>query len=122
MIKRYSIWQKIEKYMYKQIEYNDKSMNTLAIFLNDGIGFKSYIEFLENPQDDEFSGNISWLEKKGKLVTIEIDNYVYPNMPPFTTTIDNLLTILKEYKRLFYLETNKIEIKLEDNKLSISGE
>ncbi len=108
--------------MYKQIEYNDKSMNTLAIFLNDGIGFKSYIEFLENQQDVEFSGNISWLEKQGKLVTIEIDDYVYPNMHPFTTTIDNLLTILKEYKRLFYLEVDIIKISLDDNVLTITSE
>lgn len=122
MIKKYIVWKKIEKYMYKQVEYNDKSMNTLAIFLNDGIGFKPYVNFLENQKHDEFSGNISWLQKHGKFITIEIDDYVYPNMPPFITTINNLLTMLKKYKRLFYLEVNRIEITLEDDLLTISGD
>lgn len=120
-MKKYSIWQKIEKYMYKQIEYNHVTMDTLDIFLNDGIGFKPYIKYLNDPRRKSFSGNISWLEKKGNLVTIEIDDYVYPSMPLFTTTINNLLKILHEYQKLEDLEVDQIEISLENDKVSING-
>lgn len=121
-MQRFIRWQKLEKYIYKQVECSDKSMDTLCIFLNDGIGFKPYIDFLENAQKIRIGGNLSYLEKQGKMVSIEIDDYVYPDMPSFITTIDNLLTILKEYKRLFYLEVDIIEITIEDDELSIKGE
>lgn len=118
MIKKYSIWQKIEKYMYKKIECSDGSMDSLDIFLNDGLD----INFSEDPQEIKFYGNISHMKKQGKMITVSIDDYVYPDMTPFTTTIDNLLTILKEYKRLFYLEVDRIKISLEDGIVTISGD
>lgn len=107
--------------MYKQDKWSDDSMVTLHMFLNDGVGYKPYINYLNDQQRINISGNISWLQKQGELVTVEIDDYVYPDMPPFTTTIDNLLTILQEYQKLEDLEVDHIEISLDDDVLTIAG-
>ncbi len=80
------------------------------------------MNFLEDTYRIKFSGNISDLEKRDTLVTVFVDDYVFPNMPPFTTTIKNLIAILIEFVRLKDLEVNKIIITLNDDVVTISGE
>lgn len=121
MLKKFITWQHVEKYVYKELEYSDEDMITLSFFLGDGIGIKPFIEFLQNSKETEFFGNISELEKRGKLVKVSIDDYIYPGMPPFTTTIENLIMILEEFKRLRMLEIKKIELILDDENLTITG-
>ncbi|MGE0009354.1 MAG: hypothetical protein AB7F19_02325 [Candidatus Babeliales bacterium] len=123
MIKRKFIWHKLKKNIYRQDSVSDKSIEALAIFLSDGLGFKTYMDFLLDEKRQRFVGNLSWLEKRGDMISIDIDDYVYPDTPIFTTTIRNLITILQEYRRLFYLQVNRIEITIDEfDQVSVTGE
>lgn len=123
MIKRKLVWQQISKNIYRQMSDNDASLEALAIFLKDGLGFKAYIDFLLDKNQQKFVGNLSWLEKHGNMISIDIDDYVYPDTPIFTTTISNLLLILEEYKKLFLLEVDRIEISFDEHgQVAITGE
>ncbi len=110
-----------EGQVYRVKERSDPSMFTLFMFLGDGLGYDSYIKFLEDNKRNEFLGNISVIEKKRTQAVITIDDNIIPNADPFITTINNLIAILKEYKRLELLGVNKIEISLDNDQLSIKG-
>lgn len=115
MNNKISIWRKIEQNGYLQVAYSHPVMLTLEIFLNDGIGFSSYIEFLLDEARQKCAGNLSWLQKTGNMVSIEIDDYVYPDTPVLTTSISNLLKILIEYRELLKADVDKIEIIIDEN-------
>ena len=121
MNKKFIIWQHVQSYIYNEIEYSGEDMMTLSLFLDDGVGIKPYVDFLLDSKRTEIFGNISELEKQGKLVKVSIDDYIYPGMPPFITTIENLIVILEEFKRLRLLETKKIELILDDDILTINA-
>ncbi len=120
-MKRNIIWHKVKNETY-QPECNDELMATLCLFFEDGLPFQSYIDFLENKYKNNFIGNISEMEKKEEKVTISINEHIFPNKPIFVTTIENMVDILQEYQRLYYLGAEKIEIYLDDDKLMIKGE
>ncbi len=119
-MKKFIIWQKIAAGVYKRTNYSHNAMITLALFLIDGLSIQSYIQFLENGEQF-FSGNIADLEKNGDSITIILDEYVFPNMPTFTTTIKNLVTILQEYRKLEKLNVEHISIILDNEQLLIEG-
>ncbi|MGE0009352.1 MAG: hypothetical protein AB7F19_02310 [Candidatus Babeliales bacterium] len=57
------------------------------------------------------------------MVSIEIDDYIYPNTPIFSTSICNLIKIIQEYDRLEDLEVNRIEITIDEfDQVTIVGE
>ncbi len=107
--------------VYRLKERSDPSMFTLFMFLGDGLGYDSYIKFLEDNKRNEFLGNISVVEKKGNEAAITIDDNIIPNADPLITTIDNLVVILKEYKRLELLAVDRIEILFEDGNVRVIG-
>lgn len=113
----------MENEIYKIVSYADDSMFTLALFLKDGLGFAPYINFLENDERAEFSGNISYIEKKGKKVIIYIDDLIFPNQAPFVVTIDGLIKILKEYLDLYITGMNHIQITIDElDQVTVTGE
>lgn len=56
------------------------------------------------------------------MVIIRMHDAIFPNMPPFTTTIENMIEILQEYEKLYFMEIDRIEITLEDDILTIRGD
>lgn len=110
-----------EGQVYRLKERSDPSMFTLFMYLGDGLGYDSYIKFLEDNKRNEFLGNISVIEKKGSEAIITIDDNIISNAVPFITTINNLIVILKEYKRLELLGVDKIEIALDDDQVTVNG-
>ncbi|MGE0009353.1 MAG: hypothetical protein AB7F19_02320 [Candidatus Babeliales bacterium] len=122
MIKKKLILCKLENEIYKIARYSDDSMFTLALFLKDGLGFEPYIKFLENEERAEFSGNISYIEKKQEKAIIFIDDLIFPNQAPFIIAIDDLITILKEYLNLYLLGVDEIEITINEfDQVSVIG-
>ncbi len=121
MIKKFIVWHKLNNGLYQIKEYSNRTMLTLAFFLNDGLPFELYINFLKNENQQEFQGNISLIEKKENIVIISMDDYVYPNMPSFKISIDNLIKIIEEYSRLYFLGVNRIEISLNNGIVTIEG-
>ena len=92
-MEKYITWQRITNRVYKRVNFSDDAMITLSLFIEDGLGSSTYISFLEDKGRQEFSGNISLLEKHGRMVTILLDDTVFPGLPDFTTTVDNLILI-----------------------------
>ncbi len=122
MSKKSLIWKKVKSEIFQVKEYSDDSMFTLAIFLEDGLDVQTYIDFLNNEQKEKLYGNISVLRKKNKIVTASINEDVFSNIIPFTTTIENMIRILQEYEKLYFLRVDRIEIILEDDILTIKGD
>ncbi len=120
-MKKNIIWYKVKNEIYHP-ECNDESMATLSLFFEDGLDFETYINFLQDKHDDKFYGNISTMQKKGSMVTICINEGIFPGMQPFTTTIENMIKILQEYEKLYFLGVGRIEIILEDDTLTIKGD
>lgn len=100
---------------------SDSSLFTLYMFLGDGLYRSSYFEFLENAHEKEFHGNITRMLKQDNMITVLLRQDVIPNMLPFTTTIENLSRIIKEWDRLRLLQVNEINFSLENNVLEMSG-
>lgn len=114
---------KMHRHIYKINTESNESIMGLIYFLNDGVGFDYYVDFLLDEARKECGGNISWLEKNGNIVSIEIDDYVYPDTPIFTTSVSNLLYIIKEFNRLEDLEVDRIQISVDDNdNVNVIGE
>lgn len=103
-------------------EFSDNSMYTLALFLQDGLGYDSYANFLNDKNRQSFGGNISMLEKVGRMVIVTIDDDIIPDAEPLTISIENLLTALKEWHHLRLLEVARIEFVLDNNLLTISSD
>ena len=112
---------RLEKTLYKLSEFGDDSTDTLAIFLQDGLGYDSYANFLIDNNRQSFGGNISMMKKVGRMVIVTIDDDIIPDAEPLTISIENLLTVLKEWHRLRLLEVDGIEIVLDDSLLTVTS-
>ena len=121
MLNRYAICYKLPENMYRLGEHSDESMETLSIFLGDGLSPRTYIEFLEDASKQKFSGNISVLQKYGNRVTMILFDDFFSDMIPLTTTQDNLIKIVREWNRLEDFLVGKIEVVLNDNDVTIIG-
>ena len=55
------------------------------------------------------------MKKVGRMVIVTIDDDIIPDAEPLTISIENLLTVLKEWHRLRLLGVDGIEIVLDDN-------
>lgn len=116
-------WNKLPSGVYRVDKYTDDSMLTLALFLEDGLGIKAYIDFLENEELIKLIGNISMLRKKGEFVSILINEDIFPNMPYLEISISSLICILVEYKKLYLSQVDRIEITIDENDhVTITGE
>jgi uncharacterized protein (DUF736 family) len=120
-MKKNIIWHKVKNEIYHP-ECHDKLMATLSLFFEDGLPFQSYINFLQDNQEEKFYGNISTMRKQRHIVIIRMNEAIFPNMPPFTATIENMIEILQEYEKLYFLGVDIIEITLEDDTLTIKGD
>ncbi len=115
------IWQKTKQNSYMLSEYSDASMFTLDFFLGDGLEPKHYINFLDNKNEITLSCNVSSMQKHNGMVTVTLYDSDLLNLPDFTTTIDNLLKILKEW--YYYQDhlVDVIKISLVGNDLTVLG-
>lgn len=107
---------------YKLDKYSDDTMFTVYMCLTDGLGMESYVNFLENTERVRLGGNICSIVKLGKMVSLSIHEEIIPDLPVFSTSIDNLIKLYKEIKRLEDLGVNKINISLDNDELLILGE
>lgn len=120
-MKQYIYLIKTKPFLYKLEKDSGDTMFVLYLFITDGLRSDSFVEFLEEKEKIRICGNMVNLRKSGNMVTITIDEYVFPDMPTLTVTIDNLITISKEFRRLEEQEVNRIKITFDNNVLSISG-
>lgn len=120
-MKKHAVFVKVKDHMYMFNGASDTSVFTLYMFLGDGLYRVSYFEFLSNSHEHEFYGNVSSMHKEGNNVTVTFYNKIIPGMLPFTTSIENLITIIKEWDRLRLLGVNEIDFSLDNDVLAIVG-
>ncbi len=120
-MKKHAVFEKAQDHMYIFNGASDSSVFTLFMFLGDGLHRVSYFEFLSNGHEQEFYGNITSMHKAGAYITVNLYDHIIPGMLPFTTTIENLVTIIKEWDRLRTLGVDKIDFSLENDVLAIEG-
>ena len=111
---------KIANGYYKLSDNSDKSLYTLYLFLCYGPYPDSYIAFLEDKNRTTFYGNVANLQNNSDLVTIEIDEFLVPDVPSYTITQKNLLEALIGYEKYKILGVDSIEIILDDDVLTIT--
>lgn len=121
IVKKYAVFIKQNRSNYKMVKYSDESMVTLFMLLGDGLGLEHYIAFLQDENQLDFFGNVTSIKKQGNMVIVTLDENMFPDSIPFITTIDNLVNILNENRRFQRLEVDRIEIVLDNNKLSVTG-
>ena len=121
MIKTTAI-EKTNQGYYKTVEGSDQELSTLFTLLILGSSPDIYIKFLLDNSMLEFQDEETDLTKKGNMVSIEINDYLFPGHPLFTTTQPNLLSVLKQWKQIIEIKPDKIELVLLDGKLSIKSE
>ena len=121
-MKKMAVIKKLMQDIIKITEDSNKELNTVFTLLILGSGSDVYITFLKDKNKAEFQDEESILSKKNDLVTIEINDYLFPGHPSFTTTQVNLLNILKEWRRLKELQPDRIELVLEDDVLTMKGD
>lgn len=123
MNKKILILHKLNNGLYQVKSYSDETMNSLAIFLEDGLDLDRYINYLKDSSRLKFYGNIIRMEKKGEEVVIIINEDIFPNMPIFITRIENVVKILNEFLGLVDQQVERIEITLDDlDQVTITGE
>lgn len=121
MLEKYAVWKKTNQNSYIMSQYNDMSMAMLSFLFGDGLGLETYIHYLKDKKEKTFTGNFSIMQKHNSMVTVMIDVEESDVLPDFTTTIENLLRILKEY---YYYEeqlVDVIKISLRGDDLTIIG-
>ncbi len=100
---------------YALVKCADAQLATLFTFLRFGPYKDEYVEFLIDKTRKEFYGNLVNLAKTDAKVVIQIDEYQFPGLPICTISIDNLLTILQEWKLLEKVEPETIILTREND-------
>lgn len=117
------IFQKNRSYSYYEQPCDDLTMDTLQWFFGDGLPFDTYIKFLEDAEKKSFGGNICGMDKYRDRVSVYIQEEICPELLPLDLPIETMLMIVKEYKRLYYLEVEKIEVSFDQyDQVTVTGE
>lgn len=123
MIEKKLQWIKLPSGVYRVDIYTDDSVLTLSLLFEDGLGFQDYIDFFENIDEDEFFGNICVMRKKSNKIVLDINEYVFPGLPSFETKTQNMIEIMKKYRRFLDLNAERIEIIIdESDQITITGD
>ncbi len=69
---------------YQLVEYNDSSMESLFIFMGDGLLLESYVNFLNDKNRTFLCGNVCELVKNEDLVTVNVDQNILSGLSSFT--------------------------------------
>lgn len=121
MLEKYAVWKKTNQNSYIMSQNNDMSMAMLCFLFGDGLGLETYVDYLEDDEKKTFTGNFSMMQKHNSTVTVMIDVEESGVLPDFSTTIDNLIRILKEYHYYEEQLVDVIKISLIGNELTVIG-
>ncbi len=103
--------------MYVRDNYLGDNMATLSLFLMDGLETEKYVDLLQDLCEKEGYFNFSWLKKQGRMVTIYINQDIFPNILPFTISINNLTLILQKLQQLERSSIDKITLSYQDDEV-----
>lgn len=117
----YITWQKLSNGIYKRVSCSDDFMDTLSLFVEDGLETERYVSFLEDKKLQEFYSNISYLKKNGDNVTIFIDNDIFPDMIPYEMKTCNLIAFLNELHKLKKKGAENIRFSLQNDVMDVSS-
>lgn len=120
-MKKTALFTKLKDNLYRFNGGNDPSFFTLFIFLGDGLYKETYFKFLHDAAEQVFYGNVSGMQKKDNQVTVFVYDDLIPDAIPFTTSIYNLITILKEWDRLRLEQVETITLTLNNEMLTMTG-
>lgn len=107
---------------YRVFKCNDKLFESIYLFLCDGLGSESYINFLKDKERNSFGGNVSYLEKKNGNVIISLDESVFDDIDPISVNAEDLLSVLQDWRKYTLEGMDTIVFTFDmQNRLSIQG-
>lgn len=110
---------------YSIAQHNNEPLTTIASFLTDDVGqrVQNWKNWINNPQHDDTSSNISYLEKEGDNIVV---GYLFaPDDDPYkysvTLSKQNLLETLEQWEQLCKEKPQEIWIFEENGRVWLEG-